>query len=175
MTLRLLDPGEPVGDLLEPREPLDVGLERLAPGTRPGAADRVGGLDQHRLGALVRHVVVVGLDAVDHRRALAVLARHLHAQLDVGALVLVGEHLADVVQQPAPLGQRHVEVQLGRHHPGEPRHFLRVIVDVLPVGGAVAHPADQLDHLGVEPVNPGVVGRLLAELDQLALELASGP
>jgi hypothetical protein len=65
-------------------------------------------------------------------------------------------------------------MQLGRHHTGEPRHFLRVIVDVLPVGGAVAHPADEFDHLGVQAVDAGVVGRLLAELDQLALELLLG-
>ncbi len=41
-------------------EPLHVGLERFAPGPRSRAADRVGGLNEHRLRALVRHVVVVG-------------------------------------------------------------------------------------------------------------------
>ena len=89
----------------------------------------------------------------------------------MGALVVVGQHLAHVVQQPAPLGELHVEVQLRRHHPGEPGDFLRVLVDVLAVGGAVAHPADQLDQLGVEAVDAGVVGGLLAQLDQLHLQL----
>jgi hypothetical protein len=35
----------------------------------------------------------------------------------------VGQHLADIVQQRAPFGQEHVDVQLGGHHAGEPRNL----------------------------------------------------
>ena len=43
--------------------------------------------------------------------------------------------------------------------------------DVLAVGGAVLHPADQLDQLGVQAVHARLVGRLLARLDQLLVDL----
>ena len=51
----------------------------------------------------MRHVVVVRGDAVHDERILAVLRGHLDAELHVGALVLVREHLADVVEQRAAL------------------------------------------------------------------------
>jgi hypothetical protein len=81
----------------------------------------------------VGNVVVVGLDAVDDGSGFAVLAGDLNAELNVGALIVVGEHLPDVVEKSSPLGQGDVQVQLGRHHPGEPRHFLGVVQNVLAV------------------------------------------
>src|SRR5712692_4809550 len=114
-------------------EPLDVRLERLAP--RPGARarDGVGGLDDHADRRLVRHVIVMGGDAVDDGGMLAVLGGDVDADLDMGAVVLVREHLPDVVQQGPALGELHVELQLGGDHAGEPGDFLRVLEDVLPV------------------------------------------
>src|SRR5579859_2342565 len=88
----LLDAGEPGRDFLEPRQALDVALERLAPRARPRARGRVGRLHDDRDGALVRHVVMVRGDAVDDDRVLAVLGRHLDAELDVRALVVVRQH-----------------------------------------------------------------------------------
>src|SRR2546427_3925427 len=99
----LLDAGEPARELLELGEALDVGLERLAPGAGPRARDGVRRLDDDAHGRLVRHVVVVGGDTVDDHGVLAVLGRHLHPQLHVGAIVLVRQHLADVVQQRTSL------------------------------------------------------------------------
>src|SRR3954447_2023879 len=84
----------------------------------------------------------------------------------------MSEHLADVVQETAPLGQADVQVQLGGHHSGQPCHLFGMVEDVLAVRRTIAHPADQLDQLGVEPVNAGVVGRLLAHLHQLGVQLA---
>ncbi len=74
--------------------------------------------------------------------------------------------------RPPRLARSYVQVQLGRHHSGQPGHLLGVVEDVLAVRGAVAHPADQLDQLGMKPVNAGIVGRLLAQLDQLGVQLA---
>ncbi len=119
----------------------------------------------------MRHVVVVSGNAVDDEGIFPILGRDLDAELHVGALVVVGQHLADVVQQAAPLGELDIEVEFRRHHPGNPGDFLRVLVDVLPVGRPIPHPPDQLDHFGMEPVDARLVGRLLAQFDQLLLQL----
>src|SRR6266550_3180496 len=161
----LFDALELRGELLEIAEPLDVGLERLAPRAGARSRDRVRGLhdDAHR--GFVRHVVVMRGDAVNDRRILAVLGRHLDAELDVGAVVLVGQHFADVVEQRPTLRETDVELQLGGHHTGEVGDFLRMLEDVLAVRGAVLHPPDQLHQLGVHAANAGVVHGLLARLD----------
>jgi hypothetical protein len=62
-------------------------------------------------------------------------------------------------------------VQLPCHHPREPGDFLGVVEDILPVRRPIAHSSDQLDHLGVETVNPGVIRRLLPHFDQLGIQL----
>src|SRR5437773_1110484 len=126
-------PGELPGDALQVRHALHVGLERLAPRAGAGSRHRVCGLDDHADRRAVRHVVVVRRDAVDDDGVLPVFRRHFDAELDVRAVVLVREHLPDVVQQAAAFGQLGVEPQLARHHPREPRHFLRVLQDVLSV------------------------------------------
>ena len=74
------------GDLLEALQPLDVGLERLAPGAGPAAADRVGGLGEHRLDGARLDLVVVRLDGVDDVLVLAVAAGELGADDRVRAL-----------------------------------------------------------------------------------------
>ena len=80
-------------------------------------------------------------------RMLAVARGHLHAELDVRALVLVREHLADVVQQRAALRHGDVEAELRRHDPGEVRHLLRVVKDVLSVARPVLHAPDEPNEL----------------------------
>jgi hypothetical protein len=105
------------GDLLEALEPLDVGLERLPAEHPVAAADRVGGLGQHRFERAHLDLVVVGLDGVHDVLVLAVAACDLGADDRVAALHLVGERLADVVQQRAALHQGRVQPQLARHHP----------------------------------------------------------
>ena len=75
----------------------------------------------------------MGRDAVDHHRVFAVLRRDFDTQLHVRSLMLVCEHLANVVQQRTALRQVYVQFQLGRHDACEPGHFLRMPVHVLAV------------------------------------------
>src|SRR5574341_1036567 len=99
----LADPRVAGGDLLQLLEPLDVGLQGLAPGAGAAAGDGVGRRGQHRLDGALLDLAVVGLDRVDHLGRLLQAPRQLRAELRVGALDLVRERLADVVQEPAPL------------------------------------------------------------------------
>src|SRR4029077_799149 len=112
-------------------------------------------------------------NAVDDGRVLAVLRRYLHAELDVRAVVLVRQHLADVVQQRAALRELDVELQLGGDDPREPGNFLRVLENVLPVRGAVAHPAYELHQLRVHALDAGFVHGLLARLEQRTVDLGA--
>ncbi len=112
-------------------------------------------------------------DAVHDHRILAVLRGHLHAELHVRPLVLVREHLADVVQQRAAPRHGRIEPELLGHHPGQPRHFLGVDEDVLPVARPVMHAPDELHELGVQPMDAGLVRRLLAHLLNGVLHLAA--
>src|SRR6266480_200659 len=169
--IHLLHAGELARELLQLGEAFHVGFECLAAGAGPRPRDGVGRLHDHAHRRLVLDVVVVRRDAVDDDRVLAELGRHLDAKLDVRAVVLVREHLADVVQQGAALGELDVELQLGRHNAGEPGDFLRVLQDVLPVRRAVAHPPHQLYELRVHALDARLVHRLLARLDDPGLDL----
>src|SRR3989454_542209 len=160
-------------DLLQLGEPLDVRLERLAARSRPRAGHGVGRLHDHADRRLVGYVVVMRGNAIDDGRVLAVLGGDFHAQLDVRAVVLVGEHLADVVQQGATLRELDVEFQLGRDDPRQPGDLLRVLENVLPVRGAVTHPAYELHQLRVHALDAGFVYRLLARLEQRAVDLGA--
>src|SRR5690349_3251207 len=166
----LLHARELGGDLLELGEPFDVGLEGLAPRTRSRPRNRDRKLHDHADRALVRHVVVMRRDTVDDRRMLTVLGRDFDAELHVGAVVLVREDLADVVQERPALRELRVEFELGRDDPCEPRDFLRVLEDVLPVRRTIAHPPDQLHQLRVHPLDASFVDRLLARLRDRRLD-----
>src|SRR3954447_4307124 len=72
------------GDVLELAQALDVLLERLAARAPPGARERGGGLDEHRLDRLRLDLVVVGLHRVRDSLALAVAARQVAADERVG-------------------------------------------------------------------------------------------
>ena len=78
-------------------------------------------------------IAVMGLDAVDDRVALAVLARDVDADRDMAALDLMVDGLADVVQQAGALGHLHVGAELGGHVAGEVGDLQRVAQHVLPV------------------------------------------
>src|SRR5438132_6057747 len=171
--IHLLHARKLAGELLQLREALHVGLERLAARSRPRPRDGVGGLHDHADRRFVLHVVVVRRDAIDDDRVLTVLRRHFDAQLDVRAVVLVREHLADIVQQGAALRELDVELQLGRHDAGEPGDLLRVLQDVLSVRGAVAHPTHELHELGVHALDARLVHRLLARLDDPGFDLGT--
>ncbi len=157
------------GDLLQPLQPLDVRLERLAARPGPAAADRVGRLGEHGLNRADLHLVVVRLDGVHDVLRLAVPAGDFGADQRVAALDLVGQGLADVVQQGAPAQQRGVQAELAGHDAGDVRGLDQVPEHVLPVGGAVAEPAEQRHELRVhvrdaelgEGVLPGPDAQLL--------------
>src|SRR5688500_5937399 len=153
------------GDLLESLESFDVGLECFASRAGTGARDRVGCLHEDGDLGLVRHIVVMCGDAVHDKGILAVTGRHLDAELDVGAFVLVGEDLADVVEQRSSPGHRDGEPELGGHESGEPGDFLRVIEDVLAVARAPPRPANELYQLGMESVHTALVGGGFTSLD----------
>ena len=162
-------------DLLQPLQPLDVGLERLPAGAGPAAADRVGGLGQHRLDRAHLDLVVVRLDGVHHVLGLAVPAGDLRADQRVAALHLVGQGLADVVQHGAALHQRRVHAELAGHHAGDVRGLDQVLEHVLAVGGAVAEPAEQVDQLRVQVGDGQVDQRVLAGPDAQLLDLRLAP
>src|SRR5437588_6186382 len=111
-------------------------------------------------------------NAIDDGRILAVLGCHFDAELHVRAVVLVGQHLADVVEQRTALGEMDVELQLGGHHAGEVGDFLGVLEDVLAVRSAVFHPSHQLHQLRVHAANAGVVHGLLARLHDAGVHVS---
>ena len=82
----------------------------------------------------------------------------------MGALDLVVDRLADVVQQPGPLGLFDVEAQLCGHDAAEEGNLQGVLQYVLAVAGAVLQLADQLEQLRVDPVDAQVEGGLLPGL-----------
>src|SRR5215213_10322650 len=141
----LVDPGVAAGDLLEALQALDVGLEGLAAGAGPAAGDGVGGLGE------------LGPDG------------------GVRSLDLVGEGLADVVEEPAALGQGHVHAQLGGHDPGQVGGLDQVAEHVLAVGGPVLEPAQDADQFGVQVGDADLQAGVLAGPADLALDLLAGP
>src|ERR1700749_1999583 len=78
------------GDLLQPLQPLDVGLQRLTPGPGPAAADRVRGLGEHRFDRAGLDLVVVGFDRVHHVVWFAVTPGDLRPDQGVAAFDLIG-------------------------------------------------------------------------------------
>ena len=162
-------------DLLQPLQPLDVGLERLPARAGTAAADRVGGLGQHRLDRAHLDLVVVRLDRVHHVLGLAVPAGDLRPDQRVAALDLMGQRLADVVQHRAALHQHRVHAELAGHHAGDVGGLDQVLEHVLAVRGAVAEPAEQVGELGMQVGDGQVHERVLARLDAELLDLRLAP
>ena len=88
--------------------------------------------------------------------------------------MLVGEDLADVVQQRAPLREGDVQLQLGGHHSGEPGDLLGVLQDVLAVRGAVLHAPDELHQLGIHAADTDVVDGLFARFEDTGIDVGLG-
>ena len=114
----LLDAGEVVCQLLELLQTLDVILEVLAPCARTRRRNGVGRLDDERGQRLGLHVAVVRLDRIDDLARFLMLLGDLYAELDVRALRLLRERLADVVQQTRALGHRHIGAELACQNAG---------------------------------------------------------
>src|SRR5262249_14888749 len=141
---------EPVGDVLELLEALDVGLEDLAARPRPRGRKGVGAVDQDRLERAWLVVAVMALHGVDDLVRLPQLAQHLPPQLEVRSLHLAVDRLADVVEQARALGDLGVGTELRGHVGREPGDLLGVLEHVLSVGRPVLQTPEQLDELGME-------------------------
>ena len=83
------------------------------------------------------------------------------------------DRFSDVVQQSGLASQRHVGVQLGRHHGPQERDFLAVCQDVLAVAGSKCQRAQELDQLGMEAGDAGLEHRLLAFFPDPVLDIAA--
>ena len=105
-------PCEGVGDALELLEPLHVGLEDVAPRAGARGGDRVGRLDDHRFERRPVDVHVMRRHRLQHRLALAVLAQEVEAELEVRALQVAVDRLADVVQERGARGDVAVQPEL---------------------------------------------------------------
>src|SRR5204863_10106159 len=142
--------------------PLDGLRRRLAWRGGSGAAQSVGGLDDHGVDGLRLDLVVVGLHRMRGRLRLALTARQVTADERVRSLDLMGDRLAYVVQQRRAARGLGARAELVGHHRGELRTLDAVGEDVLPVARAALEPAEDLGELRVEPVAVGVEARLLA-------------
>lgn len=123
-----------VRDALQLFQSLDVVLDVLAACARTGGGDRVGCLNQAGNNGLCLDVAVMRLDGVNDRRGFLVLFSKVYADLDMAALDLVVDRLADVMQQACAARLNRVETQLARHHAGDVRDLDRVLKDILAVG-----------------------------------------
>ena len=102
--------------------------------------------------------------AMQHRLALAVLAQEIEAELEMRALQVAVDRLADVVQERRARGDVAVEAEFLGHDAGEERDFARVVQHVLSVAGAELQASHQSQHFGVEVVEPELERRRFAFL-----------
>src|SRR5579872_5853484 len=80
------------------------------------------------------------------------------------AFDLVGDALADVVQQTGPASHVDVGAELGSHHPAEMGNLDRMLEDVLPHAESEVQPAKSLDQIRIQSRYAGLEGRPLAFL-----------
>ena len=153
-----------VRDLFELLEALDVGLRRLATGTRAGGRDGIGRLHEDVEDGVRIDVGMVCLDGVHDLGALAVATGEVGSNDGMRALDLVVDCLANVVEKAGTLGGSRIHAQLGGHDPAERGDLDGVREDVLAEGGAVLKGAEGLNDLWVEVMDARVESRLLAGL-----------
>ena len=117
---------------------------------------------------------MVRFDGVDDVGGFLILFRQFDADSDMRTLDLVGHRLADVMQQAGPAGKGGVGADLGSDHPRNISDLGRMNQDILPVAGAVAHPAEQADQLGMDRADRSFQHDPLAVLLDLGVNLALG-
>ena len=116
-------------------------------------------------------VGVVRADGVGDDLALAKATGVVGTDDRVRSVELVGERLADVVQQRRPAGDLDVEAQLGGQHSAKEPRLHTVLPLILRVAGSEVEPADQLDDVGVRAVELQHGKTTLPEIDDLAIHL----
>ena len=82
--------------------------------------------------------------------------------------------LAQVVQKTGTLGGHNVQTKLGGHNAAQVRDLKRMLQHVLTKRGAVAQSAQGLDDLGMQVVDTGIEGGLLAGLAHTLLNQVGG-
>ena len=82
--------------------------------------------------------------------------------------------LAQVVQKAGALGGRNIQTKLGGHNAAQVGDLKRVLQHVLTKRGAVAQSAQGLDDLGMQVVDTGIEGGLLAGLAHTLLNQVGG-
>ena len=92
----------------------------------------------------------------------------------MAAFDLMGEGLADIMQQACTPGSLDIGAQLGSHHAGEVGYLQRVLQHVLTIAGTIAHPAQQAYQLGMDVVNAGFVDGPFAVLLDLVVHFPLG-
>ena len=117
---------------------------------------------------------MVALDGLDDRLGLAEATDEVGADDVVRPLDLVRQHLADVVQERRAADDVDVGPDLRGQHGADVRRLDRVLQLVLAVRRAELEPTDDLDDLGVQAGHAGLVGRRLAFLLDLLLDLLLG-
>ena len=82
--------------------------------------------------------------------------------------------LADVVEQPGPLGRVHVHAQFGGHQAGQMSHFRGMLQHILPVAGPVFQPAQQLDQFRMDAMDTHLEGGLFPGFLNLLIQFLLG-
>jgi hypothetical protein len=93
-------------------------------------------------------------DRLQDRFCLAVLPQKIESELEVRALQVPVDGLANVVQECCPRGDVAVEPELLRHDARKKRDFLRMTEDILPVARTELQPPHQAQHFGMQVVQP---------------------
>ena len=110
-------------DAFELFKALDVVLNILASCAGAGSRNGVGGLNEAGDKRLCLNVSVVSLDGVNDALALAVFFRGLNTQLNMLAVHLVVECLADIVKKTGSLCKLDVGAKFRRHETCDIRNF----------------------------------------------------
>src|SRR5690606_36767736 len=157
--------------VLELLQPCDVALERFTASARPCPRNGIGSLYDGRDQARHLDLVVMRPDRIADVRVLFVLLAQLHTDDGVRAFDLFLDHLSDVVEQAGTACFCGVQIQLGRNEGRDTRRFDGVSEQVLAVAGAIPHPSDHTDQLGMQAVQVEVDHRPFARFDDLFFDL----
>ena len=114
---------------------------------------------------------MVSADGIADVRFFLVFLRHLHAQQRVRQLGIFLADLADIVQQAGALGRFGIEAQFRGHRGADIGHLAGVLQQVLSIGTAVLHAADQADKLRMQAMDAQIDASALASLHDLIVQL----
>ena len=90
----------------------------------------------------------------------------------MGALDLMVDGLADIVQQTATLREHHVAAELRRHRAREMRDLDGVVEHILPIARAIAQAPEELHELRMQAMDARIERRLLARLLDAHIDFA---